>query len=32
MFTFGLIVALILVGGGLALGSYIQHRAQWPWK
>jgi hypothetical protein len=32
MFVLGLIVALVLVGGGLVLGTYIQHRASWPWK
>jgi hypothetical protein len=32
MFVLGLIVALILIAGGLVLGAWIEAKAAWPFK
>lgn len=32
MFVLGLIVALLLIVGGLVGGAWIEHKAGWPFK
>ena len=32
MIILGLVIAVVLVAGGFALGSWVQDTKGWPWK